>query len=140
MPAEPFLQPPLKTIERPWPPWLPVGDKPAHLHITLHRMMAAAELPAYPLRPPAEPLQPQHRRDLLRRLHPLTPRIINPQSKCRDSLLLHTLPRRITRGQFLVSSGGSFPCRPTRQGRASKTKGEGRMAEYVVRMSVPGAK
>ena len=51
-----------------------------------------------PLAAPAERLQTQHRRDLLRRLHDLPPRTVGPQRASRDSMLVHEAPSSLHEG------------------------------------------
>src|SRR5579884_2112544 len=58
--------------------------------------MAAAQLPRNPLQTPPAPLQAQHLRHIVRRLHHLPPWIA-PRRAFRDSFLVHSLSPRLSK-------------------------------------------
>ena len=72
--------------------------------------MAAAQLARGPLDSSAQRLQPQHRRDLLRRLHHLPPRQLFPRMRLHRSF--HPTLLVSERVQFLLSPGLQFHLSP----------------------------
>jgi hypothetical protein len=73
MPAQPFRQPVIEAVQRRRPirhlRWCPAPG----CNIPTHRHVAAPELARDPPDAPTQLLQPQHRRDLVRLPHHLTP-------------------------------------------------------------------
>ena len=68
----------------------PVANVAALGHVAAHRHVAAPELARDPLDPPTQRLQPQHRRDLVRRPHLISPRDLRP----RDNVVSRSTPSR----------------------------------------------
>jgi hypothetical protein len=79
-----------------------IGQPTTLRDIMPNRHVAAAQLFRDPLDAPPQPLQAQHRRDLVRRLHHLPPRQIPPRKR------LH----RFFHPTLLVSEGLQFPLSP----------------------------
>src|SRR3546814_6799787 len=74
------------------PIWtIPVSDPAAARQIPPHRHVAAAELGRDPPDTPPQILQPQHRRDLLRRPHRLPPQLVNPRGTFAQTSHLYDL-------------------------------------------------
>lgn len=102
---QPFPQPALKSIESTLPVRPLVWRPRTPAQVTLHRVAAAAKLERDPLRAPAQPLQPQHHRNILRRLHHISPR----SPRCGKTILRHChVPSFHERGSVFVSPGGQF--------------------------------
>jgi hypothetical protein len=74
MTAETFAYPILKTSQGPRTATAAMRQPAAGRQIPAHRHMAAPQLARDPPNTPPQRLQPQHRCDLLRRLHHLSPR------------------------------------------------------------------
>jgi len=95
MALEPLAQPVLVPVEL----FCPLGrlerNRTASRHITLHGVMAAAEMPPNPFHASATSLQPKHLPHVVRRLHHLPPWII-PRRASRDSRLIHMLSPQLS--------------------------------------------
>jgi len=78
--------------------------------------VAAPELPRDPLDSPAQRLQPQHRRNLVRRPHLVSPQDLRLRAKL-TSAPVHLDPPGsfIQRVQFLMSSGVYFYMSPDKR-------------------------
>src|SRR6516225_2435425 len=74
MPAKPLRHPLLQPTQCPWPTPSAIGYPAALGQISADRHVAAPQLARDPPHTPPQRLQPQHRCDLLRRLHRLSPR------------------------------------------------------------------
>jgi hypothetical protein len=74
MAAETLGYPILKPSQGSWPAAAAMRQPAAGRQIPTHRHMTAPQLARDPPDTPPQRLQPQHRRDLLRRLHHLSPR------------------------------------------------------------------
>jgi hypothetical protein len=79
-----------------------------HRKIALDRIPAAPQLAGKPLRPPAQPVQLHHRRHLVRRQHPLPPRIQPRGELCPRNISVIPPPSGgsvsdVVRGQFFMS-------------------------------------
>src|SRR5271166_6012080 len=82
---------------------LAVRPPAARLQVALHRVPADPKFPRNPPRAPAQLLQPQHRRNLIRLQHPFPPRFNEPQRACPESLLGHQKP------PWTTTARGSIP-------------------------------
>ena len=83
-----------------------------------HRVARATKLRRNPLRTPTQRLQPQHRRDLIRRLHRIPPLIVHQQG----NIILYVHPNLLQRSKGVSSDcrqGGSLTCHPTDAGGLS---------------------
>src|SRR4051794_30183156 len=112
--AEAFGQPALKTGQRTRPPYrTAIRHVPARRHIATDRHVAAPKLARDPLDPPTQRLQPQHRRDLVRRPHLVSPQDLRLRHRL-TSAQIHLDPPGsvIQRVHFLLSSGVQFYMSP----------------------------
>ena len=115
IPAEAFAQPVLQAV-KPLPALQPLERLPAAgVEVPLHRPPAHAQLARDPLRAPAQPLEPQHRRHRLRLDHLFPPRLLSPRrgspESAPNSVIHHWKPPSSSaprRGQVFVASGGQF--------------------------------
>jgi len=74
VPAKPLGHPILKSGQHPASVAAAIRQPAALRHVMPNRHVAAAQFARDPLDAPPQPFQPQHRRDLVRRLHHLPPR------------------------------------------------------------------
>src|ERR1700757_1024490 len=91
-------QPVLQTRQRSPAATAAIGQPAALRDVMPNRHMAATQLSRDPLNPPTQAPQPQHRRDLVRRLHYLPPRQLPPGKRLQQFFHLLTL---------LISEGAS---------------------------------
>ena len=105
--VEPLTQPLLQPIELVATPRTGKRLPAARRDVAPHRRAAASELLRQPPRPPAQTMQPHHRRHFVRLQHDLPPRLPYPQRPC-HRIIFHTRLLSLQRGQFSLSSGDQF--------------------------------
>src|SRR6476620_8198931 len=114
MPTETLRQPSLEPPQCTSPAGrTPVANVATLGHVAPDRHVAASELPRNPLDPPTQRLQSQHRRDLVRRPHLVSPQDLRPQHTL-TFVENHLDPPGpvIQRVQFSMSSGVQFYMSP----------------------------
>jgi hypothetical protein len=122
MPEEPLAQPIIQPVQRRPARRPPERRRPALTKVSPHRVPGAPELARQPLGPPAEPVQPNHRRHLIRLQHLLSLRRRTTQGKMSGNHPLHQTLLDHTEGSVLrVDRGSAFqvarqprPARPVR--------------------------
>ena len=78
MPAKPLAQPCLKPVQPRRPSRRPIVHPTIGRQIAMHRAAIAPHLGRDPSLSPTQRLQPQHRRDLVRRAHLIPPQLLQP--------------------------------------------------------------